>query len=75
MLSLLLSLLQSFQVKCDEGVDEFEEVSVQSLPSQSRVDESTGGPKELYQSLSIVEKLHYQLRRSGDISGKYGLTS
>jgi hypothetical protein len=78
MLMLLLSsLLQSFLVKGEDEMvpteDEFEEVSAQSLPSQ--LDEpAAGGDKEFYKSLSIYEKLHYQLRKSGDLSGKYSFT-
>lgn len=59
------------------AMDEFQEETAQSLPSlledPATAPSATAGDKEFYQSLSIVEKLHFQLRRSGDLGGKYGI--
>jgi hypothetical protein len=70
-ISLLLHFLLT---KGDEVMptdDEFDEVSSQPLPSvaDATKNDEVGG-SEFYQNLSILGKLHYQLLRSGDISGK-----
>lgn len=77
MLLFALNLLGLLQVSLSTGdrtstssEDEFGEVATEMAPSTSNPPVDIG-TNEYYQSLSIFEKLRFQLLRSGDISGKY----